>query len=61
MTNTLQKKLDEVRKEKAKLEQQIEEEKKIHATLEAELGGMRDKHLSVAEALEEEEEMEEEG
>jgi hypothetical protein len=49
-----------VRREKALLEQQIENEKISHAALETKLGGLRDKHLTVAEALEEEEEMEEE-
>jgi predicted nucleic acid-binding Zn-ribbon protein len=60
LTNTLQKKLDEVRKEKALLQEQIEYEKKSHATLQTQLSGLRDSHLSVAEALEEEEEIEEE-
>jgi predicted nucleic acid-binding Zn-ribbon protein len=60
LTNTLQKKLDQVRREKALLEEQIEHEKKAHATLQTQLSGLRDSHLTVAEALEEEEEIEEE-
>jgi hypothetical protein len=60
LTNTLQKKLDQVRREKALLEEQIEHEKKSHAILETQLSGLRDNHLTVAEALEEEEEIEEE-
>jgi hypothetical protein len=60
LTNTLQKKLDQVRREKALLEEQIEHEKKSHATLQTQLSGLRDSHLTVAEALEEEEEIEEE-
>ena len=60
LTNTLQKKLNEVRREKAVLEEQIENEKLVHADLEKELCGLRDKHIPVAAALEEEEEMEEE-
>jgi hypothetical protein len=42
------------------LEEQIEQEKKSHAILETQLSGLRDSHLTVAEALEEEEEIEEE-
>jgi hypothetical protein len=49
-----------VRREKGLLEQQIEHEKLAHAVLENKLGGLRVKHLTVAEALEEQEEMEEE-
>ena len=56
----LQKKLDKVHWEKRLLEKQIKQEKKAHAALQHQLGDMRDKHLSIAEALEEEEEMEEE-
>jgi predicted nucleic acid-binding Zn-ribbon protein len=52
LTNTLQKKLDEVRREKALLQEQIEHEKKSHATLQTQLSGLRDSHLTVAEALE---------
>jgi len=61
LTNTLQKKLDEVRREKAELERQIEREHKAHAVLQTQLSDLRNSHLSVAEALEEEDEMEEEG
>jgi uncharacterized protein (DUF2344 family) len=60
LTNTLQKKLNEVRKEKAILEKEIEHEKKSHMVLEAQLTGLRDNHLPIAEALEEEDEIEEE-
>lgn len=60
LTNTLQRKLNEVRREKALLEKQIEHEKTSHADLQAQLSGLRDSHLSVAEALEEEDEIEEE-
>jgi hypothetical protein len=56
----LQKKLNEVRAEKAGLEKQIEREKKAHLVLQSQLSDLRNKHLSIAEALEEEEEMEEE-
>jgi septal ring factor EnvC (AmiA/AmiB activator) len=60
LTNTLQRKLDEVRKEKSVLEKQIEKEKTSRAILQAQLSDLRNDHLHVAEALEEEEEMEEE-
>jgi hypothetical protein len=60
LTNTLQKKLDEVRREKTLLEQQIDHEKQSHAVLQSELSGLRNNHLSTAEAVEEQEEMEEE-
>jgi len=61
LTNTLQKKLDEVRREKSQLEQQIEHEKKANADLKLQLSDLRgDKLTTSAEALEEEDEMEEE-
>lgn len=60
LTNTLQKKLNEVRREKALLEQQIEREKQSHVLLQSQLSDLRNSHLTVAEHLEEEEEMEEE-
>jgi uncharacterized protein (DUF2344 family) len=60
LTNTLQRKLDQVREEKAVLEKQIEREKKAHVILQSQLSDLRNQHLSVAEALEEEDEMEEE-
>ena len=61
LTNTLQKKLDEVRSEKNQLEKQIEQEKKANAVLQTQLSGLRsNKHMATAEALEEEDEMEEE-
>ena len=60
LTNTLQKQLEEVRRDKAKLEQQIEHEKQVHASLESQLMGMQGKQLPIKESLEEEEEMEEE-
>jgi len=60
LTNTLQRKLEEVRQEKALLEQQIEREKKSHSVLQKQLSGLRSNHISAAEALEEEDEMEEE-
>jgi hypothetical protein len=68
----LQRKLDEVRREKMFLENQIESEKKSHQMLESELDELRknssrseaqpppQKTIAHAEALEEEEEMEEE-
>ncbi len=59
LTNTLQKKLNEVRREKAQLEARIDREMKSHATLQTQLSDLRDNHLSVAVASEEEEEMEE--
>jgi hypothetical protein len=60
LTNTLQKKLDEVRREKSLLEVQIDREKKIHAVLENELSELRSDRRAAAEALEEQDEMEEE-
>jgi hypothetical protein len=60
LTNTLQRKLTQVKEEKAVLEKQIEREKKAHAILQSQLSDLRNQHLSVAEALEEEDEMEEE-
>ena len=62
LTNTLQKKLNEVRREKSLLERQIEQEKKANADLQAQLNECRGNKLVAvnAEALEEEEEMEEE-
>ena len=63
LTNTLQRKLDEVRREKSQLERQIEHEKKANASLQTQLIAMRGTTKLVpanAEALEEEEEMEEE-
>jgi hypothetical protein len=59
LTNTLQRKLDEVRREKSVLEDQIAREKKTHAVLENELSSLRSRR-GAAEALEEEDEMEEE-
>jgi uncharacterized protein YlxW (UPF0749 family) len=70
LTNALQRKLDEVRREKLLLENQIESEKKSHQMLESELDELRQnssrseaqppqKTIAKAEALEEEE-MEEE-
>lgn len=58
----MQKKLDEVRREKSLLEVQIEREKKTHAVLEHELSELRSgrRGVAVAEDLEEEDEMEEE-
>jgi len=61
LTNTLQKKLDEVRQEKSLLEKQIDREHRANAVLQTQLSDLRNNHLSVAEALEEEDEMEEEG
>jgi hypothetical protein len=49
-----------VKEEKAVLERQIEREKKAHLLLQSQLSDLRNQHLSVAEALEEEDEMEEE-
>ena len=49
-----------MRREKAVLEQQIEREKKANVTLQHQLSDLRNSHLSVAEALEEQDEMEEE-
>lgn len=61
LTNTLQKKLDEVRREKSLLEQRIDKEKKANAALQMELTGIRSNNLmKTAEKLEEEDEMEEE-
>lgn len=60
LTNTLQKKLNEVRREKAVLEQQIEKEKRSQTRLQTQLSDLRNEHLSIAEHLEEEDEMEEE-
>jgi uncharacterized protein (DUF2344 family) len=60
LTNTLQRKLEQVKDEKAALERQIEREKKAHVVLQSQLSDLRNQHLSVAEALEEEDEMEEE-
>ena len=54
LTNTLQKQLEEVRQDKAKLEQQIEHEKQVHASLESQLMGMQGKQLPMKESLEEE-------
>jgi len=56
----LQKKLDEVRREKSLLEEEIKREKQAHIILQTQLSDLRNSHLSVAEALEEEDEMEEE-
>jgi predicted nucleic acid-binding Zn-ribbon protein len=61
LTNTLQKKLNEVRHEKTLLEEQIEREKHAHFILEKQLSEIRNSHLPVAEMLEDEDEMEEEG
>ena len=62
LTNTLQRKLDEVRREKSQLERQIEHEKKANASLQTQLNALRGNKLVAGnvEALEEEEEMEEE-
>jgi hypothetical protein len=53
--------LNEVRREKSLLEKRIENEKVVHASLEEQLECLRDKHIPVAETLEEEEEIEQEG
>lgn len=54
LTNTLQKKLNEVRREKALLEQQIEREQKSHADLQSSLGLFRDEKAdSISESGEE--------
>jgi septal ring factor EnvC (AmiA/AmiB activator) len=67
LTNTLQRKLDEVRREKAMLEQQIESEKQSHKIMESELNELRNTSTSNKSKLsqlrtttEAEEEMEEE-
>lgn len=62
LTNTLQRKLDEVRREKSQLERQIEQEKNANASLQSQLNALRGNKLVAAnvDALEEEEEMEEE-
>jgi len=61
LTNTLQKKLNEVRREKGLLEQQIDKEKKANAALQMELTSIRSNNLmATSEKLEEEDEMEEE-
>jgi hypothetical protein len=60
LTNTLQKKLNEVRREKALLQQQIDQERKSHAGLQSQLSDLRDSKMAHAEALEEQDEMEEE-
>lgn len=59
LTNTLQKKLNQVRKEKAALEEQIESEKKSHNTLQTQLSDMRDR-VAPHRADTQQEEMEEE-
>lgn len=43
------------------LEDEIKREKQSHIVLQTQLSDLRNQHLSVAEALEEEDEMEEEG
>lgn len=60
LTNTLQKKLNDVRREKAELQAQIEREHKSHMVLQQQLSDLRSTQRSKAEALEEEDEMEEE-
>ena len=72
LTNTLQRKLNEVRKEKSVLEKQIEMEKKAHQEMELELDELRtlsrnaktartlETNVAFTEALELQEEMEEE-
>ena len=62
LSNTLQRKLDAVRAEKRLLEHTIEQEKRANETLRKELNSMRDRYLppTSADALEEEDEMEEE-
>jgi hypothetical protein len=70
LTNTLQRKLDEVRREKMLLENQIESEKKSHQVLECELDELRKNsrrseaqqppRMTIAKAEASEEEMEEE-
>ena len=60
LTNTLQKKLDEVRREKSLLEERIEREKETHAVLQSELSKLRSDRRASTAALEEEDEMEEE-
>jgi hypothetical protein len=60
LTNTLQKKLSEVRREKHLLEEKIEREKLANMTLQTQLSDLRNSQLAAAEALEEEDEIEEE-
>jgi hypothetical protein len=60
LTNTLQKKLDAVRAEKRLLEHTIEQEKSANEKLRKQLKNMKDQYLPTADALEEEDEMEEE-
>jgi hypothetical protein len=60
LTNTLQKKLEQVRQEKLVLEEKIEREKLANATLQTQLSDLRNSQLAVAKALEEEDEIEEE-
>jgi predicted nucleic acid-binding Zn-ribbon protein len=65
LTNTLQRKLDEVRREKTMLEQQIESEKQSHKVMVSELSELRNtsnenKPSQLRTTTEAEEEMEEE-
>jgi hypothetical protein len=60
LTNTLQKKLDAVRAEKRMLEHTIEQEKSANEKLRKQIKNMKEQYLPTADALEEEDEMEEE-
>ncbi|GAX19273.1 hypothetical protein FisN_4Lh152 [Fistulifera solaris] len=60
LTNKLQKKLDAVRAEKRLLEHTIEQEKLANEKLRKQLKNMKDQYVPTADALEEEDEMEEE-
>jgi len=61
LTNNLQKKLEQVRREKTLLEQQVEREQSAHSKLKFKLAELRNtQDVSMAEVLEEEDEMEQE-
>ena len=60
MTNNLQRKLDEVRREKSNLETQIDQEKQTNAALRSQLSDLRNSQINMAEHFETQEEMEEE-
>lgn len=60
LTNNLQKKLEEVRREKATLETHIEHEKKANTTLRLQLSELRNSQIAKSIKLERQDEMEEE-
>lgn len=60
LTNNLQRKLDDVRQEKAKLEEQIHREHQANTKLRSQLSDLRNSQMETSQNLEVQDEMEEE-